>query len=146
MDNYFNFDTKALYFGIGGAKLLVFKEVIDDVVLATECNLPADPIRINVNLWKLLVDKYNEYSDWLFKVKSTEPISTMGYFVDDHSITRTGTKGYIPYDDNTFIQLRCVGYIDDTVYAVDNRGDIYGYTLNQWKQKVSYYQDEQYNN
>lgn len=145
MDNYFNFDTKALYFGIGGPKLLVFRGVVDDVVLATECYLPSDPVHINIDLWKLLVDKYNEYSDWLFKVQNTEPVSTMGYFVDERSITRTGTKGYIEHINNTFIQLRCIGYIDDTVYAIDNRGDVYNYTLNEWKQRVSYYQDEQYN-
>lgn len=144
MDNYFNFDTKALYFGIGGPKLLVFREVIDDVVLATECNLGGDPIRINVNLWKLLVDKFNEYSDWLFKVQNTKPISTMGYFVDDRSITRTGTKGYIR-DFGAFIEVRCIGYINNTVYAIDDKGDIYSYTLDEWKQRVSYYQDGQYN-
>lgn len=145
MDNYFNFDTKALYFGIGGPKLLVFIGVVDDVVLAREHYSIGDPFRINIDLWKLLVDKYNEYSDWLFKVQKTEPISTMGYFVDDRSITRTGTKGYIKNHDDTFIEIRCIGYIDSTVYAIDNRGDIYNYTLYEWKKRVSYYQDEQYN-
>ena len=145
MDNYFNFDTKALYFGIGGPKLLVFREVIDDVVLATEYCSMRDPFRINIDLWKLLVDKFNEYSDWLFKVQSAKPISTMGYFVDDRSITRTGTKGYIEDIGGAFIEIRCVGYINNTVYAVDGVGDIYSYTLNEWKQRVSYYQDGQYN-
>lgn len=145
MDNYFNFDTKALYFDIGGPKLLTFRRVVGDVVLATEYFLNGDPFRINIDLWKLLVDKFNEYSDWLFKVQNTEPISTMGYFVDERSITRTGTKGYIKCDNNTFMQIRCIGYIDDAVYAIDNIGNIYSYTLNEWKQRVSYYQDEQYN-
>ena len=146
MNNYFNFDTKALYFDVGGPKLLAFRRMDGDVVLASEYRSISDPIRININLWKLLVDKFNEYGNWLFKVQSTKPISTMGYFVDERSITKTGTKGYIQNDDNTFIQIRCIGYIDDTVYTIDNRGDIRDYTLNEWKQKVSYYQDEQYNN
>ena len=68
----------------------------------------------------------------------------MGYFVDDRSITRTGTKGYIK-DFDAFIEVRCIGYINSTVYAVDNKGDIYSYTLDEWKQRVSYYQDGQYN-
>lgn len=144
MDNYFNFDTKALYHGIGGAKLLVFREIINNTVLAVECNLPSDPYRINIDLWKLLVDKFNEYNDWLFKVQSAKPISNMGYFVDERSITRTGTKGYIK-DFDAFIEVRCIGYINNTVYAIDDKGDIYNYTLDAWKRRVSYYQDEQYN-